>query len=476
MESIAASQTQTVAYEPVTIVLRTLALVGETERWSGLNPWLVRLAEAVSPSELRTNWIVFGQLRSALDVGAPGLSFPAYLAALASADAYAARDRAVEGLRSRLSRTADSTSAHPVPSVERLLSDRETFIVSAAHVAQSDPFALPTDADLLHQAYTLLGDPGRLLSTLVEHLTALWERSFAAEWRRIERMLSWHAQMYARALHEQGATLPLTATFRELTGRDLDARVVAALAGARQVVLVPCWHLGRWALPWDLDDGAPRLCFSEPPNAEISLLRGTPVTRRELRARMAALADETRLRIVEMVRARDEMTAQEIVAALDLSQSNVSRHLNQLVQMGYLFQRRGEGASKSYRVSAYHLDRTAAALRRLAAGEAFEPAAPEADVSRELRRFVDRAGRLTSWPPARERDKLLILEYLAAGFEPGQIYSEREVGDVLDRRSTVPDHAALRRALYEFRFMNRTRDGSRYWLSGTLADEVPPDD
>jgi hypothetical protein len=75
------------------------------------------------------------------------------------------------------------------------------------------------------------------------------------------------------------------------------------------------------------------------------------------------------------------------------------------------------------------------------------------------------------WPPAKQRDKLLILEYLAAFFEQERSYTEKEVNELLILHSTFKDSAALRRALYEYRFMNRTRDGSQYWLIGYRAPE-----
>ncbi|HEY7781705.1 MAG TPA: DUF2087 domain-containing protein [Ktedonobacterales bacterium] len=78
---------------------------------------------------------------------------------------------------------------------------------------------------------------------------------------------------------------------------------------------------------------------------------------------------------------------------------------------------------------------------------------------------------MTTWPPAKQRDKLLVLEYLAGRFENGREYAEREVNELLGRWSAAGDTAALRRALYEFRFMNRARDGSRYWLSGTIEED-----
>jgi predicted transcriptional regulator len=173
--------------------------------------------------------------------------------------------------------------------------------------------------------------------------------------------------------------------------------------------------------------------------------------------------------IIELLMHQDEMLAQDIINALELSQSSVSRHLKQLVSMKYLYERRGEGANKTYRLSAFYFERTARAIEQLVA-EVSTPAVESLDERQpqELRRFLDRSGKITLWPPAKQRDKLLILEYLASFFEQGRVYNEKEVNALLLLHSTVKDAAALRRALYEYRFMSRTRDGSQYWLIGSV--------
>jgi hypothetical protein len=237
-----------------------------------------------------------------------------------------------------------------------------------------------------------------------------------------------------------------------------------------EIMLVPSWHTGRHVMLWENSESA-RLFFSEPPNYDIALLRSAPVSRAELRARLIALADETRLRILELLAQQDEMHAQDIIASLDLSQSSVSRHLKQLVSMGYLYERRGEGANKTYRLSSFYFERTAHAMQQLISGEDTSIKSPaetrDETQPQELRRFLDVSGKLTMWPPARQRDKLLILEFLASFFEQGRKYNEKEVNELLILHTTFKDSAALRRALYEYRFMNRTRDGSQYWLTGS---------
>jgi hypothetical protein len=77
-------------------------------------------------------------------------------------------------------------------------------------------------------------------------------------------------------------------------------------------------------------------------------------------------------------------------------------------------------------------------------------------------RFLDAQGRLIQWPTKR-KDQIEALELFAAQFAPGQFYSEREVNEMLNQRHTFGDWALLRRALFDFGFVDRTSDGARYW-------------
>jgi hypothetical protein len=98
-----------------------------------------------------------------------------------------------------------------------------------------------------------------------------------------------------------------------------------------------------------------------------------------------------------------------------------------------------------------------------AAAPAAEPAQPlDPDPARAavLRSFI-RDGRLVQLPAARGKRRV-VLEHIAASFEPGVTYREREVDAVL--RAWHPDHATLRRYLVDEQLMARER-GS-YWRIG----------
>lgn len=87
-------------------------------------------------------------------------------------------------------------------------------------------------------------------------------------------------------------------------------------------------------------------------------------------------------------------------------------------------------------------------------------------MSETLETYMDSEGRITEWPGKKKNDiKKLILDYMASKFEPDVQYTEREVNDILKRYHTFDDWAMLRRELFEQGYMNRTKDGSAYWLT-----------
>jgi hypothetical protein len=97
-------------------------------------------------------------------------------------------------------------------------------------------------------------------------------------------------------------------------------------------------------------------------------------------------------------------------------------------------------------------------------GSAGSDAARDLDPDRAkaavLRVFV-RDGQLTQIPAARGKRRT-VLEHIAASFEPGVRYPEREVDAVL--RAWHPDHASLRRYLVDEGLISREK--GVYWRSG----------
>jgi hypothetical protein len=91
------------------------------------------------------------------------------------------------------------------------------------------------------------------------------------------------------------------------------------------------------------------------------------------------------------------------------------------------------------------------------------------DSQPELRAFV-RDGRITTMP-ARRTKRLLLLDWVAQQFEPGQQYPEAEVNEML--KALFDDHAALRRYLVDEGLMSR--QAGLYWRTGGTVDAHPAD-
>jgi len=69
-------------------------------------------------------------------------------------------------------------------------------------------------------------------------------------------------------------------------------------------------------------------------------------------------------------------------------------------------------------------------------------------------------GRLKVFP-LKEKVRLALVEHISALFEPGKIYTEKQVDTLL--KGVADDHTKVRRLLIDYGYLNRKPDGSQYW-------------
>ena len=81
-----------------------------------------------------------------------------------------------------------------------------------------------------------------------------------------------------------------------------------------------------------------------------------------------------------------------------------------------------------------------------------------------LRNFLDATGKLTAFP-AKRKMKLYALLYLGQKIPADTDFTEREINDILLDWHTFADPATLRRELYDYGFLDRSRDGKVYRLA-----------
>ena len=85
-------------------------------------------------------------------------------------------------------------------------------------------------------------------------------------------------------------------------------------------------------------------------------------------------------------------------------------------------------------------------------------------IYQEINKFQDPEGRLTLFP-AKKRNKIISLFYLATKFEPEVIYTEKQINEIIEANHTFQDKWLLRRELINIGLLCRLTDGSKYWLS-----------
>jgi DNA-binding transcriptional ArsR family regulator len=168
-----------------------------------------------------------------------------------------------------------------------------------------------------------------------------------------------------------------------------------------------------------------------------------------------ALADESRLRIVGFLAAR-ERSVQELAELLKLKEPTVSHHLA-ILRGIHLVVARADGTTRWHALDPQALRQMSRTLLddKNVAALAGPKAKPD---ERILSAFLDDDGHLKSIP-ASHKKRAVILRWLVAQFEEDRRYRESEINETIQRRHW--DSATLRRELIGHRMMRR--DKGIYW-------------
>ncbi len=206
----------------------------------------------------------------------------------------------------------------------------------------------------------LIQNPPGLKARIIGILTRFWEtyyqQDFESHRAAMDRSLAYHRrQTYSPSFAD---------LFRQVTGRALSPTtrdyVQEHLEKIERVIFSPCAHLGLYF----------QITLAYPTLVVAFNYRTTPAQEThgttaavELFPPLKAIADETRLHILELLNER-EMYAQEIVEAVGLSQSTVSRHLQLLERTEVVTTRQSRGM-KFYSINRAKGRAAIEALKRL---------------------------------------------------------------------------------------------------------------
>ncbi len=340
----------TIALEPAYNALSSLMLLSHPDERSGFSEWVTKTAAALSPERAYTHRMIASALFALDPTNAP--SFPAMLDQLEQEDPVKVRDRAMEWVHEK-----ELGDLQP-PSKEVLLADRQTYVdfIEQVHNLKSGEREMAFEANLFADAHALLTDPPALKALLLSHFRWMWDEIMHSEWERVLPMLQESVDAFQQ-LDLTHMTAP--DAVRLVTGRD-----VTGIWGEwpAEIIFIPSAHIGPYLTRFDAPDNkVSRLIFGARLPEGVRA-KSPALSRSELLVRLSALADDTRLQILELLTQNEELCAQDIVKMLDLSQSAASRHLRQLTATGYLVERRREVA-KCYTLNPQRMEDTLRALK-----------------------------------------------------------------------------------------------------------------
>jgi len=434
--------TTNVAIEPVYNSLLSLALLTADPTIVKVEPWITQTAAQLTPKQRHDNRLIFEGLGQTLLPDTIPADFPAYLAALAVQSPTALCARLLDRL------------ALDKPKTAGIHGDQQHFVqqMTAAYPLNR------LDETLLAEVYQLLHQPVALHHLISTHLRTLWEEHLAAEWERSSRNLQSMNYLLSKC------TWPTTSAqdaIRVFLRRPLPDALSAQLGGVARVVFVPSPHVHLHA---ERFGSANTIWVFALANFWTLPLRTEPIQRSEVLGPLSALADDTRLHILELLATHQELFAQELITKLAVSQPTISRHLKQLRSANLITEQRGNDANKSYQLNVTAMETLFHTLTQLLSTENAQLVASDARLSQPaaLRRFLDRDARITTWP-SKQKDQQAVLDYLITKFSPGQDYTEAQVNALLTTWHTYANPAYLRRSLVDAGLLQRTPDGARYW-------------
>lgn len=331
----------------------SLNLMSYSDLSDGHDAWLVDTYKALTDEEQLQHQVVMSAVYDQV-VFTDEMTFPDYIEALKAVDPQVIASKSVEWMNDH----------ETLPSVDEAIQDEETYIEVmrgyCEHKSQIKGHDVPFDEPLWRETYRYLQASDELHTLIIDHMTMMWERFLEAEWNKrkpiLEESVNAHAKMDYSGMSPYDV-------IEAVTGRDMRDHFSEMINRSTEMILSPSPHVGPY-IGYHEDKVNKRAHLFFRPNLPKGTKDASPaLNRTELQVRLSALADDTRLRMMELLLEHEELCAQDFINMLDLSQSSASRHLRQLTASGYIKERRKEVA-KCYQLNTDRIEDTLSALRQ----------------------------------------------------------------------------------------------------------------
>ncbi|ALX48330.1 ArsR/SmtB family transcription factor [Lentibacillus amyloliquefaciens] len=194
---------------------------------------------------------------------------------------------------------------------------------------------------------TFYEDLKRVKAKIIQLIEGFWLSGFNDLWESEQNRLSeWHLQN--EKILSKSFRTNLEALL-ELTGLYPDTNETDQLKRATKVTFIPVLNLGR-LLTFENINNHMYVMFEPSSDETEKETYSSQQHLSDVSPAFEGLGDQTRLQILVLLAENKEMFAQQVIKKLNMKQSTISRHLNQLHKSG-LVSIRQEGNTKYFSIS-----------------------------------------------------------------------------------------------------------------------------
>jgi DNA-binding transcriptional ArsR family regulator len=342
-----------VGVNPAANAFGSMVLISKAKDDPGFHEWVSKTREQMSTGELARHHLVTIGLHYAILPQRSDVTFEAYMDELDAAPPSTLRERLLDAY-SKVCMTDECKKERNKPiQWDEALSSAENYVAFLKHRFGEEWI----DVDMESRAWQYVIDPAALKQLVTGHIRWFWKNHLQAEWNRALPMLEQTAKAFNKI---DMSDMTRAGIVQFVTGKELQGMKWAGeIEAAREVYFVPNAHMGPYIhLTRTGEDYHVIFGAHLPEGSEVQV---PELDRAEIVSKLSALADETRLQILQMVARNGEMRSNEVMDALKLSQPSVSRYLGQLTANGYLQERRVNGA-KAYTLNRDRIEKTLKAV------------------------------------------------------------------------------------------------------------------
>lgn len=349
---------QRVSLQPVRNAIASMMLLVKGDEMPGTGAWITQTREKLSTEELFNLKLSIIGFFHAILPEKNWASFPDYLDNLEKSDPVALRDKML-AIYSEICIACDEEVKLAGVNWDDVLSSPDAYVEFLIERFGENM----VEVDMETRAYEYVIDPPAMQKFIVEQLRWFWDEHLSQEWAHTEPLLRESVKAFQNANLENMNRLEMA---RYITGQDLEEeKWVQTLGNADRVIFMPNPHIGPYVTRMYNNDTITLVFGARQP--EDASVRIPELDRADIVARMSALSDDTRLRILQMIAESGELRSQDIMEEIGLSQPSVSRYLTQLTVTGYLQERRVNG-SKAYVLNRDRIEKTLKAVHRFLLG------------------------------------------------------------------------------------------------------------